>query len=162
MFSCFLIKLAHFPDMNLLTSHLISGIVLKVEPETIVSLSTPFPFHLWSCQVPFQIKTIREINVNWCFKQWVSRRAVLYTYFSFYILLCFTVSVCVCVCPCVHAPTCIYLSMSLNKIDYSQVIKTVRIQSGFLEIVFYGQRTSGHYILSWCLTLSEPLRSFHR
>ena len=116
VFSCFLIKPAYFPHMSLLTSHLISGRVLRVEQETIISLSTSFPFHFWSCRVPFQIKTIRKINVNWCLKPWISWPAVLYTYFSFYILLCLSVSVCVHRLVCMHPHVSIHQCLSIKQI----------------------------------------------
>ena len=117
MFSCFLLKPAHFPHVSLLTSHLISGIVLKVEQETIISLSTSFPLHFWSCRIPFQIKTTRKITVNWCLKPWFhDQQFYILTSRSTHFSVC--LYLCVCAQACVCAPTCLYPSLSFNKADY--------------------------------------------
>lgn len=109
VFSCFLIKPAHFPHMSLLTSHLISGIVLKVEQETVISLSTSFPFHFWSCRVPFQIKTIR---MWWC--ELVSQTMNFMTSSSTYLLLFLHTSLFVCICVCVHRLVSMHPHVSIH------------------------------------------------
>lgn len=118
-----------------------------------------FSFPFLVLQSPFSNKDHQEDKC-----ELVSQTMNFMTSSSIYLLLFLHTSLFVSVCVhrlvCIHPHVSIHQCLSIKQIIL-QVIKTVTIQSGFLEIVFCGQRTSGHYILRWCRMLSELLRSFH-
>lgn len=104
-----------------------------------------FSFPFLVLQSPFSNKDHQEDKC-----ELVSQTMNFMTSSSLYLPLFLHTSlfVSVCVCTGLCASTHMSLSMCLSiKQIILQVIKTVTIQSGFLEIVFYGQRTSGHCIL---------------